>query len=102
MKGLLFSQAAHEDLLEIWCYIAKDNPDAADLLEHDIRLEAQTLVALPTLGHRRQDLTQRDVWFHTVRKHYLLVYRWGEAIEIVRVLHGARDVAAELDDTSLF
>lgn len=101
MSGLVFSQAAHEDLLEIWCYIAKDNPDAADRLEHDIRLEAQRLVALPTLGHRRKDLTPRDVWFHTVRKHYLLIYRMSEGIEIVRVLHGARDAAAELDASSL-
>ncbi|WP_395715361.1 type II toxin-antitoxin system RelE/ParE family toxin [Prosthecobacter sp.] len=96
MKGPVYSRAAQGDLQDIWMFIAEDNPEAADVLESDIRAEVQRLVELPSLGHRRRDLTAHDLWFHTVRKNYLIVYRQGEALEVVRVLHGARDAVHEL------
>ncbi len=49
----VFTHAAHEDLLNIWCYIAKDNVEAADGLELAIRKEVAQLAANPDLGHRR-------------------------------------------------
>jgi plasmid stabilization system protein ParE len=36
MKGYEFSTEALDDLQEIWVYIARDNPAAADELEADI------------------------------------------------------------------
>jgi plasmid stabilization system protein ParE len=49
------------------------------------------------LGHRREDLTARaDVLFWPVYS-YLIIYRPGRRpIEILRVLHGKRDVAKTL------
>ncbi len=96
MKGPVYSRAAQSDLQDIWMFIAEDNPEAADVLESDIRAEVQRLAELPSLGHRRRDLTAHDLWFHTVRRNYLIVYRQGEALEVVRVLHGARDAVHEL------
>ncbi|MFZ2281163.1 MAG: type II toxin-antitoxin system RelE/ParE family toxin [Prosthecobacter sp.] len=96
MSGVLYSHAAQGDLQDIWAFIAQDNPEAADVLEADIRAEVQRLAELPSLGHRRRDLTLHDLWFHTVRKNYLIVYHHRERLEIVRVLHGARDAVHEL------
>lgn len=96
MSGLIYSRAAQEDLQDIWSYIAQDNVVAADALEVDIRDAAEHLVRLPSLGHRRRDLTTHDLWFLTVRKNYLIVYRQRQPLEIVRVLHGPRDAVAEL------
>ena len=98
MKPLeaVFTHAAHEDLLNIWCYIAKDNVTAADGLEMSVREAVAQLAVMPDLGHRRRDLTGHDVWFHTVWRNYLIVYHVGERLEVVRVLHGARDAAREL------
>jgi plasmid stabilization system protein ParE len=51
----------------------------------------------PGLGHRRPDLTDEQVYFWTVRKSYLVIYVPGtKPLEIVRILHGARDVSSEL------
>jgi plasmid stabilization system protein ParE len=80
-----------------WAYVAQRNPEAADALEADIRQEAEQLVELPSLRHRRRDLTLHDLWFRTVRNNYLIVYRLRGGIEIVRVLHGARDAVHELE-----
>lgn len=93
----IYSRAAQDDLQDIWVYIAEDNPVAADKLEEDIRAEVMRLAELPSLGHRRRDLTIHDLWFHTARKNYLIVYRLAENLEIVRILHGARDAVQELD-----
>jgi addiction module RelE/StbE family toxin len=96
MSGVVYSQAAQGDLQDIWAFIAEHNPEAADVLEADIRAEVQELAKLPSLGHRRRDLTVHDLWFHTVRRNYLIVYRVDERLEVVRVLHGARDAVQEL------
>ncbi|MBB5033332.1 type II toxin-antitoxin system RelE/ParE family toxin [Prosthecobacter vanneervenii] len=96
MTAPIYSRAAQGDLQDIWAYVAQHNPEAADALEADIRAEAEHLAALPTLGHRRRDLTRHDLWFRTVRKNYLIVYRVGTQLEIVRILHGARDAVHEL------
>ena len=93
----IYSRAAQDDLQDIWVYIAEDNPVVADSLEEDIRAEVTKLAELPSLGHRRRDLTVHDLWFHTVRKNYLIVYRQADSLEIVRILHGARDAVQELD-----
>ena len=54
----------------------------------------------PEIGHRRRDLcADAKVRFHTVRTWYLLVYEIDtQPLRIVRILHGARDVAGELSD----
>jgi plasmid stabilization system protein ParE len=54
---------------------------------------------MPTLGHRRHDLTSDpEVLFFCVRSHYLVIYRKNsDPLQIARVLHGARDISAELE-----
>ncbi|MFO1438150.1 MAG: type II toxin-antitoxin system RelE/ParE family toxin [Verrucomicrobiaceae bacterium] len=96
MKAVLFSRAAQNDLQDIWVYVASDHPEAADRLEEDIRHEIEVLSEMPDLGHRRRDLTTHDLWFHTVRKNYLIVFKRSDPLEIIRILHGARDAVREL------
>jgi plasmid stabilization system protein ParE len=43
------------------------------------------------MGHRRQDLTSRDVLFWRVHS-CLVIYRDSTPLRIVRILHGRRDV----------
>ncbi len=51
---------------------------------------------MPGMGHKREDLTQRNVLFWRVRS-YLVVYRDSRPLRIVRVIHGKRDVRTLLD-----
>ena len=64
----------------------------AGLIEPFIR----KLVKSPNLGHRRFDLTDRDLLFFRVHS-YLIVYRPAmKPLNVVRVLHAARDVKSLL------
>ena len=97
MKSFRLTPAAEDDLFEIWIYIAPENLPAADRLETDILKTCQKLAERPGLGHFRADLTDKPVRFLLVRDNYLIVYEpESEPLEVLRVLHGARDAAAEL------
>jgi toxin ParE1/3/4 len=87
--------AAENDLALIFDYIAEKNPDAADRLMDALIGAFDRLADHPKLGHRRTDLTDLAVRFWSVRDN-LIVYRGERDVEILRVLHGRRDVAAEL------
>jgi toxin ParE1/3/4 len=76
---------------EIWFYIAQDNPDAADKFIRALASKFPVLASMPDLGRRREELSPRlrSLPFG----HYVIFYRPMEnRIEIVRVLHGARDL----------
>lgn len=89
---------AQEDLLDIWVRIAADSPFHADhfldLLDDKMRLLAGT----PGIGRSRAELSPglRGL----PMDNYVIFYRQvSMGIEIVRVLHGARDIEALFDDT---
>lgn len=91
--------AARDDIGEIWIHIADDNPAAADTLEEDFFAAFERLANQPGLGHWRRDLTDKPVRFFAVRRHYLVVYAHTpdiQPLEIIRVLHGARDAGSLL------
>lgn len=83
--------AAIADLDAIWDYIAQDNPDAADQTVARIFSATRRLADFPSSGTRRPDIhpTAQSIPVGA----YLILYRLqDEAVEIVRVLHGARDL----------
>jgi toxin ParE1/3/4 len=82
-----------QDLQVIWDCIASDNAVAADKLEDEFFEAFEMLAKHPSMGHARSDLTERDVRFWPVGR-YLIVYRsLSPPLQIVAVLHAARDVA---------
>lgn len=94
MKGLgfQFTEAAEDDLDEIWEYIAADNIDAADQIVLQVRSACQRLAEHPGIGHTREDLTKRPLKFWSVYS-YLIVYEPNfSPLQIIAVLHAARDV----------
>ncbi len=82
---------ADQDLEELWFFIAQDDPAAADrwidTLEEKIRLLADN----PLMGPARPDIA-RELRYHPVGNHLLLYRVIQGGIEIVRVVHGARDL----------
>ncbi len=93
------SEAAEIDLLDIWRFIAQDNLSAADRVLDRIYDAFVLLGENPGAGHKREDFTaDADLRFWSVYS-YLIVYRkMAEPIEIVRIVHGTRDVTALLHD----
>lgn len=91
MSQVLRSPTADRDLDEIWTYIAKDNPRAADRLIDAIVQKCQLMATQPELGELRPELAPR------LRSYligdYVVIYRpMRDGIEIVRVIHSARDI----------
>lgn len=80
---------AEEDLIEIWIYVATDNPEAADKLIAQIDAKCKILADNPAIGQARRDIASELRYFPTGK--YLILYRQLDAnVEIVRVVHGAR------------
>jgi toxin ParE1/3/4 len=89
---------AEEDLIDIWLYIAHDDVRAADRLLDDIEEKFLLLADQPGLGPARPDIAPELRYLPV--KRYLILYREiTGGIEIVRVVHGARDVPALMRDT---
>jgi toxin ParE1/3/4 len=83
---------AEEDLIEIWIYIAQDNPEAADRVLDDIEQQFHALADNPLMGRLRPGIAP-ELRYFTVGK-YLILYRTvPDGVQIVRVIHGARDLS---------
>jgi toxin ParE1/3/4 len=89
MGRCLRTARAEQDLVEIWLYIATDNPRAADRLLDRIDVACAHLASNPSLGPARPDLAP-DLRYHVVGAHLLLYRVVAEGVELVRVVHGAR------------
>ena len=99
MSRYQFTPQAIDDLLEIWAYVARDNATAADRLEDAIYRACSLLADSPLRGHIRNDLTTRTLRFWTIQQYrnYIVVYDPETTpLQIVRILHGARNFTALL------
>jgi toxin ParE1/3/4 len=85
------SPRASADLIEIWSYIADDSVANADAFLDRLYQSIQALARQPGLGRHREELAPG---LHSNPfGRYIIFYRAvTDAIEIVRVLHGARDI----------
>ena len=91
MTQVIQSPEAEADLIEIWEYIAQYNEEAADKLIDTINQKAILLANSPYMGQVRSEL-QPSIRSFPVEK-YVLFYRPIEnGIELVRIIHGARDI----------
>lgn len=91
------TETAAADLEEIWAYIAEDSLDAADRVLGELLAECERIAIDPAIGHAREDLvSSRPMKFWRLYR-YLIIYRVDRApIEILAIVHGARDLASLL------
>jgi toxin ParE1/3/4 len=88
---------AEEDLIDIWLYIAHDDVRAADRLLDEIEEKFSLLADQPRLGPARPDIAE-GLHYLPVRRYLILYRKITDGIEVVRVVHGARDVRALMFD----
>lgn len=92
---IIRSPAAENDLVDIWLAIAEGSPRAANHFLDAIAERILQLAAFPESGSLRPDIGV-DARALTIG-NYLILYRLaGGQIEIVRIVHGARDVSSLL------
>jgi plasmid stabilization system protein ParE len=95
MSDYALTALAKTDIFDIWSYIAEQNENAANRVEHAIYDACAFLADGPLRGHLRLDLTPRPVRFWTLTRYpnYTIVYRPETApLQIIAVLHGKRDI----------
>jgi toxin ParE1/3/4 len=92
MPRIIRSSEAKADVQEIAWYIAQDNLDAALRFFNLIDEKLKLLAAFPGAGTARDELAPGLRSFPV--GNYLIVYRRikGGEIEVVRILHGARNL----------
>ena len=92
MKPYHVAPEAEDDLRQIWRYLLGEAGLAvANKIQGELVDAFEGLADVPGKGHRRPDLTRKDVLFFGVYQ-YLIVYRRASTVEIVAVVHGKRDV----------
>jgi toxin ParE1/3/4 len=91
-RALRYSAAAEQDLLDIHAHIALSSPAAATRLLRTINAKCRMLAEQPGLGARRDHIRQgMRLWTVGV---YLVLYKIeAVGIEVVRVVHGRRDLS---------
>ena len=93
MPRILIRPRAEIDLAEIWDFIAEDSLARANSFLDRLDQSLLGLAANPHIGRVRGELSQNLRSFPF--GHYVIFYlARGDGIEIVRVLHGARDLDA--------
>lgn len=91
MKQCIFSPRSRKDFAEILDYFAETDADSALDFVTRLQLACEQLAQIPGMGRKRDDLA-RGLRSFPVEK-YVIFYRIvKEDIEIVRVLHSARDI----------
>ena len=88
----LLTPSAKQDLREINLWIRRQSPAAARRVRARMREAMREIARRPGLGHSRADLADETLRVYVVYR-YLIVYRpRSKPLEIVRVIHGARDI----------
>jgi plasmid stabilization system protein ParE len=92
MPGFVLAPAAVDDLSEIWLHIAAESAATADRIENQMFEAFERLAQHPGLGHRREDLTDRDVRFWPVESFVIVYLETADEVQIVAVVRGTRDI----------
>jgi toxin ParE1/3/4 len=94
MPTITIRPRARIDIAEIWDYIAEDSEAQADAFIDRFDGQFQLLARQPGIGRVRDELLAglRSLPF----ERYMIFYREiHNGVEVVRVLHSARDVDAQ-------
>jgi toxin ParE1/3/4 len=98
VKGYRLNSDAEGDVEAIIEHIAESSVDAALRVYNALEEAFELLAENPGIGHRREDLTARPVKFWSVFS-YIVIYRPEKRpIEVLAVLHGARDIPRVLGE----
>lgn len=95
---VLWTPQAREDLLDIYVTIGLDNPSAAERIFMAFETQVELLANMPRMGVRRPEIAPSTRML--VEGVYLILYETHpdtddgpiESVEIVRIVHGQRDL----------
>jgi toxin ParE1/3/4 len=91
MSFVHYTKRAKHDLLDIWLWIARDNPVLADAVLDRIEARASKLSQHREIGMARPEIGEGARGL--VVERWLVLYRLVDGgVQIVRIVDGARDL----------
>ena len=87
---------AEADILEIWDFIAEDSVAEADRWVDRLDAKFELWATQPMMGRPRDELAQ-GLRSLTFGKYVVFFEPMLEGIDVVRVLHGLRDLEADFE-----
>ena len=93
----VLSEAALEDLANIWEFYARNGKVLADKQIRMILRQVEDLTVFPELGRSRNDL-QSGLRVFNAGKHLIFYIPTPEEISVRRILHGHQDIEAIFDE----
>ena len=101
MARLLVREQASSDVEELGAFIAKNNPSAASEVVRQLRSSFELLSRMPKLGREVKNIKTTEelrMWLSPAFPNYLIFLReLPDGVDIVRVLHGARNIQRILE-----
>jgi|SRR5262249_523660 len=91
MRSVRIAALAEDDLQSIWEYIAQYNSESASKLIRELVSTFGMLRDSPHAG-RAQPTLAKDLRSFVVRGYFIFYRPFDDRIEILRVLHGSRDI----------
>ena len=79
--------------MDIWQHVGMENSDAADRLMDRLRARVEMLQQFPHAGMARPDI-RADARMLVEMPFLILSRAQPDTVQVVRALHGARDVVA--------
>lgn len=96
MSRLNVSPTARRDLHAVFDHIATDNPRAAATFVDRVEEACRRIADFPEMGTLREDLAPSLRAFAV--GNYVVLYRPADqGIDVLRVVHGARDLPSVLE-----
>ena len=92
MRQVRISATARRDLTEIWKFIARDNPAAANRVRDGIKARFELLARFPGIGQSRSELADGLRCF-SIGNYVIYYVHTSDQLRILRIVHGARDAA---------
>jgi plasmid stabilization system protein ParE len=69
-----------------------EGPAIASAFEDSLFEALDGIARLNGAGHRRRDLTERDLFFHLFASYFIIFERRASELRVIRILHAARDL----------
>ncbi len=99
MSSYVLSETARSDVSAALDYITKTDCLASALHVHEKLVEAfEVLASSPLMGFRREHLTGPDIRWWPVFSYLIVYHAETSPIELLRVLHGAREMGRVFEE----
>ena len=93
MPSYKLSRNAIREVADIVGYLHREaGSSVADKTEKRLFAAFSDLAEGRALGHRRTELTERNVLFHFADPHLIVFRKTRQTVYVVHVIHGSRDL----------